>query len=201
MPLRIACVVEGHGDVNAVPTVIRRVAQEVEPATSVVIPHPIRIPKGKLLRPGELERAVQLAAMQAGERGGILILIDADDDCPAQLAPALLARARTARGDVPLAVVLPKSEFESWFLAAAESLRGHHGLPADLQPPANPEAIRGAKEWIHRYMQGGYVPTLHQASLAAAFDIQLARRADSFDKCYREIARLLAIFREAGEVD
>jgi len=136
MPLRIACVVEGHGDVNAVPTVIRRVAQEVEPATSVVIPHPIRIPKGKLLRPGELERAVQLAAMQAGERGGILILIDADDDCPAQLAPALLARARTARGDVPLAVVLPKSEFESWFLAAAESLRGHHGLPADLQPPA-----------------------------------------------------------------
>ena len=42
-------------------------------------------------------------------------------------------------------------------------------------------------------MQGGhrYTETLDQPALAAAFDLDLARRADSFDKLYREVARLL----------
>ncbi|HMC63294.1 MAG TPA: hypothetical protein VKJ01_29125, partial [Candidatus Solibacter sp.] len=41
-----------------------------------------------------------------------------------------------------VSVILPEREFEGWFLVAAESIRGKRGLPADLDPPQNPEIDR-----------------------------------------------------------
>ena len=196
MPVRIGCVVEGHGECEAVPILIRRIAYRLDPGLDVQVPHPVRIPKSKLLKPGELERAVQLAAMLVEAEGGILVILDSDDDCPATLAPNLLTRARTARGDLPSAVVVPNKGFESWFLAAARSLRGYKGLPEDLEAPPQPEAIRGAKEWLNqRVITGAYSANVDQASLASVFDLELARLAPSFDKCYREVVRLLETLR------
>ena len=193
MSVRIACVVEGHGEVQAVPTLIRRIAESFDPSMSVQIPHPIRIPRDRLIKSQELERAVDLAARTIRGSGAILILLDSDDAPPCQLGPELLGRARIARGDTPIGVVLAKREFEAWFLASAESLRGVQGLPLDLEPPPDPEAIRGAKEWLSDRMQEGnpYSPTLDQQVLTDHLDIDLARRAGSFDKCYRDVIRLL----------
>lgn len=198
MRVQIGCIVEGHGEVEAVPILIRRVAGQLHPGMSIDMPRPIRVPATKLVKPGELERAVELAARKIGGHGAVFIIIDSDDDCPAQLGPALLERALRVRGNLPIAVVLAKREFESWFLAAAESLRGHRGLAAALQPPPHPEAVRGAKAWLSQRMESGraYSETLDQPALAARFDMDLARRADSFDKCYRDIARLLKHLRE-----
>jgi len=79
---------------------------------------------------------------------------------------------RVARGDLPSAVVLPNKEFESGFLAAAESLRGYRGFPEDLEAPAQPEAIRGAKEWLNqRATPGAYSANVDQASLTDKFDL------------------------------
>lgn len=201
MTARIACIVEGHGESESVPILIRRIALMLGSQVNVEIPHPIRIAKSKLLKAGELERAVALAALTVKSRGAILVLVDSDDDCPAQLAPALLARARAARNDLPIAVVLPNREFESWFLAAAHSLGGRKGLPPDLEAPPNPEEVRGAKEWLNRrFVYGGYAPGVDQASFTGAFDLELARRAPSFDKCYREVVKLLQLAQnDAGE--
>jgi hypothetical protein len=196
--LPIACIVEGHGEVEAVPILVRRVAARVDPTFSIQVRRPLRITRSQLVRPKELERAIELAARQAGKQGGILVLIDSDDDCPAELGPQLLARARRARGDLPIGLVLAKREFEGWLLASAESLRGKRGLPDDLLPPPDPEAIRGAKEWIARHMVGGttYSETLDQPALTAAFDLdQAAARSDSFEKCLREITSLVLALR------
>src|SRR5262249_34921997 len=133
------------GDREAVPIVIRRIAAQLNPPMRVHILPPIRIPKKKLLKRDELEKAVELAARKVANHGAILIVLDSDDDCPAKFGPALLQRANTVRSDIPCAVVLAKREFESWFLAAAESLRGRRGLPADLAAPADPEAIQGVR--------------------------------------------------------
>jgi Domain of unknown function (DUF4276) len=199
MSLRIGCVVEGHGEVESVPALIRRIAQQLDPGLVIVIPHPVRVTKSKLLKPTELERAVELAALNAGKNGGVLILLDSDDDCPAQLGPELLRRIRSARPDMPSTVVLAKREFESWFLASAESLRGHRGLRKDLKSPEQPEEIPGAKEWLCNHILGGaYASTVDQASLTHALDFTLARRAPSFDKCYREISLLLESLRSPG---
>lgn len=193
----IACIVEGEGEVRALPALLWRIATSIDPALSLKICGPIRKKRDLLVRPQELELAVDLAGNLAGSGGALLILLDADKDCPAQLGPALLHRAQTARSDLQSAVVLAKCEYEAWFLAAAESLRGQQGLPAQLAAPADPENVRGAKEWLTSKMPQGqrYKPTVDQLALTKLFDLDQARRADSFDKLYRDVGRLL---QEAG---
>ncbi len=195
MEIDLGCVVEGHGEMEALPILIRRIAEAVDPTIALRVHHPIRISRSKLLRPGELERATRLAALNAGGGGAVLIVLDSDDDCPATLAAELLARARHTVGHLPISVVLPKREFEAWFLAAAESLRGVRGLSEELAGPPDPEAVRGAKEWLSDRMVTGrkYRETLDQAALTARFDMAAARRADSFDKLCREVRRLIAV--------
>jgi len=190
--MRIACIVEGHGEVEAVPVLIRRIAASLEPSAFPEIPHPMRVPASTLVRNGELERAAEFAARRCGADGAILVLLDCDDECPAELGPALVRRAVTARTDRRIAVVIAKREYETWFLAAAASLRGRRGLPRDLSAPRDPESIRDAKGWLADRMAGGiYSPTTDQAALSASFDLQAARVSDSFDKLFREIAALV----------
>jgi hypothetical protein len=165
MPVQIASIVEGHGECESVPILIRRIAQAVDPGLAVLLPKPIRKPRSTLLRPTELEKAVEFASMCMGGAGGVLVILDSDDDCPAELAPYLLQRVRRARNDLPSAVVLANKEFESWFLASASSLRGLRGLSQNLEAPAQPESGRGAKEWLaQRVTSGSYSPTVDQAS-------------------------------------
>ena len=199
MTVQIGCIVEGQGEVEAVPILIRRVASSLYPELQVVTPHPIRVSRSKVIQEGELERVVELAAQNIGGQGAILIILDSDDDCPAQLGPELLCRARQVRSDLPIAVVLAKREFEAWFLAAADSLRGYKGLTNNLESPNNPEEIRGAKGWLkQRRDSRKYRETLDQPGFTARFDLNQARRADSFDKCYRDIARLLNELQKAS---
>jgi hypothetical protein len=196
----IVCIVEGHGEVEAVPILLRRLAERLAPGIMVFVPRAIRVTKSQLLREGELERAVELAARMDESVTGVLIMLDSDDDCPAELGPKLLKRATEARSDMQLAVVLAKREFESWFLAAAESLAGYRGLSAQLHAPADPEAIRGAKEWLSDHMQPGrsYGPTLDQPRYAAHMDLDKALTSPSFQKLWREVKRLLAAAMPAG---
>ncbi len=197
--VRIAAIVEGHGECEAVPVLIRRIAATIDPGFVPIVLQPIRVPVSKLRGEGKMERSVELAARKLQRQGGIVVIIDCDWEggCPAVDGPALLRRAVVARSDIPIVVVLAKTEFEAWFLAAAQSLRGRSGLPADLEPPLEPESIRGAKEWLTKRMPRGqgYSETEHQAAFAALFDLDAARRADSFDKCFRDIEGLLKQLR------
>jgi hypothetical protein len=189
---RIGCVVEGHGEVEAVPMLIRRIAQSIDPPAIVDVRSPVRASRYTLIKPGQIERAVDLAARKVGTGGRVLVLVDADTDLPCVIGPELLRRAQSARTDRTVGVVVAKCEFEAWFLAAAHSLRGKRGLPVDLEPPPDPEAVRGAKEWLSRHMGRKYSATLDQPAFTRDFDLTTARRATSFDKCFREIVRLVA---------
>jgi hypothetical protein len=192
--LNLSVIVEGHGETQAVPLLLRRIGQLVCPDLDLNVLRPLRIGRHKLVKQGEVERAVELAARRAQPPRAILILVDAEDDLPCVLGPDLLARASSARRDIPVAVVLAKREFEAWFLAAMESISGRRGLRPNLAPVADPEAIRDAKGLLTKSMEGtrAYSEVLDQPALTATFDIELARkRSDSFDKCWREVVRLL----------
>ena len=201
----IAAIVEGHGECEAVPILIRRIASQIDPGFTPRILPPQRIPASTLRKGGELEHAVELAARKLQGHGGILVLLDADWEgaCPAIDGPALLDRVKKTRSDLPISVVLAKQEFEAWFLAAAESLRGKRSLPQDLTAPPDPESIRDAKGWLRRQMPGQrtYTETEDQAALTAIFDMDAARTADSFDKCFREIMGLLRQLRQQHGTD
>jgi hypothetical protein len=191
----IACIVEGHGERDAVRLLLQRIAAEIAPDTYLGIPRPIRVSRSAVVKAGELERAVELAVRRIGGSGAVFVLLDSDDDCPAKLGPELLHRGVAARPDIPIAVVLAKREMESWFLSAPESLRGCRDLSPVLPLGRDPESISDAKGMLSSWMPLGrsYSPATDQAALTAVFDIEQARQADSFDKCYREVARILEV--------
>lgn len=91
--------------------------------------------------------------------------------------------------------MLAKREYEAWFLAAAGSIAGKHRLPEHFPSPMDPEQIPAAKGILNRALRphGKYSETVDQPALTSIFDINEARRAPSFDKCYREIERLMAL--------
>ena len=175
-------IVEGHGEVEALPILIRRIFTENAADAFPIVNPPIRVKSGSFLNdPGYFRKYVTLAAAKAAQAGGeILILLDCEDDCPAELGPSLQARANDVRGDVVTHVVLAYREYETWFLAAAESLRGRSGLPEDLNPPPDAEAIRGAKEWLGQRMATPYDPIIHQAAFTTHFDMTQASAIPSF---------------------
>jgi len=104
----IVTIVEGPGEVEAIPILIRRIAA----AVSDVVPHvprPIRVKRDRFLKANELERYVDLAARRSAPDGAVLIVLDADDDCPPGLAATIRERATHARSDRPIQVVLARA--------------------------------------------------------------------------------------------
>lgn len=138
--IRVAAIVGGHGEVEAVPILFRRIAADIDQSLNVQVKPVLRVPETCLARPDGLEKPIELAARKIGGQGGIFILADCDrpDGCPKHDAPVWLSRARHARSDLPISVVLACQEYEAWFIAAAESLRGRRGLAMDIR--LRPEA-------------------------------------------------------------
>jgi len=174
-------IVEGYGEVEAVPKLIHRIFAEAGAEVFPRVNPPIRVKVGSFLRDdGYFGKHIEMAASKAAQSGGVvLILLDCEDDCPATLGPEILAKARKLRPDVSFLVSLAHREYETIFLAAAESLRGQ-GLKIDASAPPAPEAIRGAKEWLGRHMDSPYDPIIHQAAFTSRIDLVPARSIPSF---------------------
>jgi hypothetical protein len=191
----IASVVEGHGEVEALPALIRRIADSAGFTGHLQINPPIRVKSASFINDQDYFRKyVALAAAKAAARNGsLLILMDCDDDCPAMLGPALLQRARSVRPNIDIYVTLAYREFETWFITAASSLEGRRGLPLGLKAPRHAEQIRDAKGWLGQRMNISYDPVTHQLEFTKEFDLKLARANHSFDRLYRKIQSFLAI--------
>jgi hypothetical protein len=193
---QIAPIVEGHGEVASVRMLLHRVFAEIIGAP--VIPEvlqPIRVSKSKVVRDdAALLRAVDLAALKLaskGEAGLILLMLDADDDLACSLAPELLATIRRARSHLDVACVIAVVEFETWFVASAESLERYWHPEYRDAIPKDPEVANAGKGWVEKfYIEKKYSETIDQVRLTAAFDPAVARnRSRSFDKLCRELER------------
>ena len=97
--MKIQPIVEGHGDVAALPILLRRLVNEAE-IWAADIGRPIRRPRSRLVKEEEIQRAVRLALLQP-DCGAVLILFDGDDDCPADVGPTLQAWATAAANGIP----------------------------------------------------------------------------------------------------
>jgi Domain of unknown function (DUF4276) len=187
----IVCIVEGHSEVESVPLLIRRILHNNH-IFDFEIEKPLRNKRNKIIKENELERAIQLAEKSRKDPGCIMIILDVDDDCPAELGPPLLERAKKST-HLPVSVVLANKEFEAWFLGAKESLRGINQIKDDANNPEDPEAIRGAKGRLTRNMEDGhyYQEILQQPSFVQQMDIDMAKNnCPSFRRFYNEVIRL-----------
>jgi hypothetical protein len=186
---RVAAIVEGDGEVAALPVLLRRVGEWRTPAAYTQILPPIRVHRDRFLnRDDEFRRFLLLAAAKCGDDGWILILLDADDDCPMELAETILERAKQLVPHRRLSVVLPNREFEAWFIAAAESLIGCRGFSLDPTEDIDAEAPRDAKGWIKAHMASrSYGETTDQPAFSARINLEQAfGKSRSFRKLCAE---------------
>ncbi|MGE0096797.1 MAG: DUF4276 family protein [Hydrogenophaga sp.] len=185
----IASIVEGDGEVSALPILLRRLAAEKTPGTLVNALPPIRVRRDRFLnRDDEFRKQLLLAAAKSGDNGWILILLDADDDCPARLGDVILKRARQLVPHRRVSIVLANREFEAWFIAAAQSLSGARGFSIEAHVQVEAERPRDAKGWMRQHMVGGvYREMLDQPAFAAKFDLHQAfDNSRSFRKLCKE---------------
>lgn len=187
--MSIASIVEGDGEVAALPVLLRRLAAEWSPGAIVQALQPIRVRRDKFLnKDEEFRRQLLLAAAKSGEDGWVLIVLDADDDCPATLGSQIYQRAQQYIPHRRLSVVLANREFEAWFIAAAPSLQGFRGFGLVNGETVQAEIPRNAKGWIKERMQGGaYSEILDPPAFAARIDLQQAYdNSRSFRKLCKE---------------
>jgi hypothetical protein len=205
MTLLVAPIVEGKTEEHCIKIILSRIWCELLAAAEreelcVLEPNPAK--RASLVKSDhpEMARKVEQSFRELKsrirrpevDRGFILLLIDADEDCPATLAPHLLARASAVRRDADIVCVLAKRELENWFKAAAASLAGMCGLPNDLSVPANPEEGSG-DAWLTRQIQRQdrrrkYTKPADAVEIARRMDLQQCRdHSPSFDKLCRDL--------------
>jgi hypothetical protein len=131
--------------------------------------------------------------MARRQRGceAILVLLDADDDCPKTAAPALAAWAQDAAAPLPCAIVFANREYESWLLASLDSLIAPPGEHRSAAPGGDPELRRDAKGELETALRINYSEREDQPRLTARADLRAAHyRCRSFRKMAKEARRL-----------
>jgi hypothetical protein len=187
----IVPIVEGDGDVQAVPSLIRKVLQHneywhwrVAPAKRAGSLSSLRPKLGNFLR---YAQAVPGAA-------ATLVLLDLDDGCAYHEAMALVNEIHDLHITHPVAVVFACREYEAWFLASLHTIAGQYDLPEGLTYDGDVEARRGVKEWLSKQMPSGriYKETIHQVSMTQHIDLELARQnSRSFRRLCHAIEELV----------
>jgi hypothetical protein len=200
--MRRYALVEGHGEVEAVGNLLARVSRDLGDQLHWSAPlrwknlHQWENPRG-----GGVRRGVEHVRGRP-DAASLLILRDADDGCPAQLAPTMGAHLRALGAPFPIAYVLFKPEYEVLFLPclptmAGRELDGRPGLVADTCWDAPSwEGRRGLKEWLSTHFPRGraYKPTVDQLSLTRMIDLRVV--AEAGVPCFGTLQRSLAFLRD-----
>lgn len=191
----VASIVEGEGEVAALPVLLRRLGAWLSPDINIELPPPIRVKRDRFLnRDTEFRKHLSLAAMKCGDSGWILILLDADDDCPSEKGAQILQRASELAPHRRISVVLANREYEAWFLASAGSLHGKRGFIFDHPQDFDAERPRDAKGWMGDRMVAGYNPTTDQPAFSAMMDLPLAcQHSRSFRKLCSEWSKQMLV--------
>jgi len=190
--MKIYPLVEGHGEVEAAPVLLRRLLAEAQ-CDVIDVGRPIRRTQSQLRSQAGIQAGVRLAFLQP-DCAAVVILFDGEDDCPKELAAQVRTWAREIAAGKPCDVVVAYREYETWFLAAIESLRGHYGINQNAVAPAYPESRRGAKEALEEFMPAdrAYSETGDQPGMSSRFDLQAAhQRNRSFRKLVKAVGDIL----------
>jgi hypothetical protein len=190
MPRRVrscALIVEGDGDRQAVPLLLRNYLAHIEDFAFQIGTNPIRAGNiRKLLSPGKLEQFVP-HAMNRQNSDAVLIVLDADQHCPLDLLRQSHDRLHhiAAARQKPVGLCFLKSEYETLFLFSLASIRaGYKPHAWHPDPPALPEdleSVRGAKERLKAQMQAGsYGEMRDQAAMTHHLDFAALEASRSF---------------------
>jgi hypothetical protein len=210
----IVPIVEGDGEVAAVPVLLQRwLSFRRYHNVEVHVDGPVRASgKGSLTVPhdGKKELGVEHYLKHALFRqpDAVLILLDADEDCAMTLGSRLHERAlRMVPRDYPIGVVVATREYEAWFVAGFASARfraelanrgytlQRQGLPRGTEVEdiadckkyfAKLIGLKKYEEKVHQFRFTGILP----------FTRAVTRRSRSFRKLLKELDALLVEARK-----
>jgi hypothetical protein len=182
----IALVVEGPGDKEAVPTLLRDHLYGLG-QFDVGIGNPLAAKgRDKLLAEDKLEAFVKQAGRVPGACG-VLVVFDAENDAACEVGPGALARASVAT-HLPVRVCVAIQMFENWIAASAESVFGLAEPLVDAEGKGATGLIRDA---LHPTK---YVKTVYQARLTSRIDHSVASaRCPSLARLFRCVDELVDV--------
>lgn len=185
----VQTIVEGIGEVQAIPLLFRRLAG-VAGVHDLQIATPIRYSRHDIVAGLGAERAAGVARARGAD--SLVVVFDADDDCPVEAARAAAGHFASVAPDLASWVVVADREYETWFLGAIDSLRGRRGISADAASHDAPESPRDAKGELTWRMDGSrvYSPRGDQPAFTALFAMDSAYR-----NC-RSFRRMAKVFGE-----
>lgn len=213
---RLILFVEGEGEADAVPTLVRRLLTELGDWHDLLLEdNPFRV--------GSVEKLVKAdfrdwkrflrASLKRPKVVGVLLILDGDQErvsgkvfCAAAVAKSLVGAAMHvgAGKTFSVAVVFARQEFETWLIAGVASLAGRR-LPDGRLIAVNAQAPDGdlelsprdAKGWLRAIVEGGYKPTRDQAALARLVDLEVirARKLRSFQRLESAVSSLREAIR------
>jgi hypothetical protein len=209
---RLVLFVEGEGEAEAVPTLVRRLINEKGEWHGILLDdHPFRVGSVEKLVKGDYREWKRFlgASLKRPNVGGVLLILDGDAQkvggkkfCAGDVAKSLAGAAVHvgAGRTFSVAVVFARQEFESWLIAGMPSLRGR-ALPdgrlidPDAKAPEGDLEVspRDAKGWLSTIVERGYKPTRDQAALTRLVDLNAirARGLRSFRRLESAVSTLL----------
>ena len=218
-PQRLLLFVEGDGDREAVPVLVKRLLTEMNAWSDVVLDVQSFVVGNvsDLTAQAGKEWVSKLNfARKRPKLGAVLLVQDGDlgrirreEFCAATfgLRLAQWARGAGAGTNFSVATVFACQEYESWVLACADRLAGlpltdgRPGLRSDTTAPEGDleRAPRDAKGWLDRHIEAGYKPTRDQRLVTELMvdhlDAVRARGMRSFQRLEKALGELVNAVR------
>jgi len=185
----ILALVEGEGEESAVPLLLRRLLWEMQ-VFDVQVGTPMRRTRDQLAGKDGLAAVLDLVR-KTEDVDGVLVLLDADDACPALEGPRIAGLLQEMAPDLRTGIVMANREYEAWLLASWETM-SEPGRRTRLTD--DPDAPRDAKGRVARVLGIRYHEPLDQVRLTNRIDLRVAaQRSRSFRKLMMEVERLLRL--------
>ena len=195
-PRQLFLFVEGEGDKQAAPVLLKRLLKERGAQDVLVVaPNPWLVGEFPSLSRSNFSewRRYLDTALRKYQMEACLLLIDGDTPpsggqpfCAMKAARELaaVAKERGAGDRFTASIVIANLEFESWLIGGASSLAGKSlrdgsgSFLADLVPPTGDIELapRDAKGFFKKVLSCGYRPVLHQASITELVDLDTIRQ-------------------------
>ncbi len=173
--------VEGEGDVDALPNLFSRLANELDASVPVVTWKTQRYPHlSEKHLTSVLDRRVR-PLIKGGYVDLLVVTGDSDDktECPAKFGPKVSSWIRSANLSIPASVAIFEQEYEVLCLASLASMRGRTlrsgvelgVIPAGATITRPPHEIRDAKGALGDAAGLiSYKPTIHQLAFTRLID-------------------------------
>lgn len=180
---RVAAIVEGYGDVTAVPVLLARLGALFSEA--IIANNPIRAGEWKsIIAKDALPKFLELAHSRQTDL--ILVALDLDDHCPVEeykKASEIIDTWRNGRV-IPVEVVFFNREYETMFLHCPEDITDNVISARHL----NPELLRDAKGAVKEIIGRRYKETQDQVAFSKKIDLhKLYDRSRAFRKLCKSI--------------